>query len=410
MIQTKIDHFFLQEYAKLVSVHTSIFGVHNLELIEDAVQDALFDATELWRFSGMPKNPAGWLYKVSKNKCLDKLKYQKVRQDKQNDVVMWYEDQTVDNQSDSVFNDEQLVMMFTCAHPTLKQDDQITLTLKILCGFSSQEIARAFLSNKKTIEQHIVRAKRKLRDEHIKFEKPTESEIENRLSQVLKTIYLLFNEGYHSNSGEEQIRKDLCIDALRLTDLLLDSPLSKRAETYALQALLFFQMSRFDARHDDNGDIVLLEEQDRSKWDQYLIRKGLTALEKSSSGRTLTEYHLQAGIAACHAISESDQSTDWKQIVSQYDLLIQMNPNPIYKLNAAVARYMNKEKLVALDILNSLKSKLNSYYLYPAVMGEIYFREKQFDHAKTYFSQALDIVENESFKRFLQKKKALCET
>lgn len=406
-MKESLDHFFRKEYSKLVSLHTSKFGVGHLELIEDSVQDALVDATERWRFSGIPENPAGWLYQVSKNKCLDKFKYLKVRQVNETTLIDWYETKD-ESYADHYFDDEQLIMMFTCAHPLLKQEDQIALTLKILCGFSSGEIAKALISNSKTIEQRIVRAKRKLRDENVLFEKPSETEIEVRLNLVLKTIYLLFNEGYHSNSGAKQIRRDLCSEAIRLIKLLTNSKLTVNPESFALLALMLFQMSRFDAREDENGDILLLHEQNRSKWNQAFISEGVEALTKSSVGKVISEYHLQAGIAACHALSQSDELTDWKRIVFQYSMLIDLNPNPIYKLNSAVAKYMNREKISALNELKSLEFELKDYYLYSAVMGEIYLRENQKKNALKYFEDALILVENESFRRFIEKKKLRC--
>ncbi len=313
----------------------------------------------------------------------------------------------VENPSlDSVLADDELRLIFTCCHPILSQEAQVALTLKTLCGFNVSEIARSFLTNEPAIAQRLVRAKRKIKEKGIPYDVPEEAELENRLQSVLGVLYLLFNEGYNAHVGEDLIRQDLCDEAIRLTSLLASSSVGNQPPVHALLALILLQGSHFPARVDPEGNLLLLAEQDRSLWNKEMIQLGLHHLNLSAEGEDLTTYHLEAGIAACHAVSPTYEATDWSRILLYYEDLLAQNRSPVIFLNRAVAVSMLHgpdaaiQELKAIDNLPSMKS----YYLYPATLAELYMRKGEKISAAENYRRALELAGTEPEKRFLLRK------
>src|SRR5262245_7798959 len=307
-INNLVDHFFRHQSGKLVAIMTRVFGLHNLELAEDVVQGALVQALEAWKIYGVPEDPAAWMYRVARNKALDVMRRRDVSARLDPEWMRLTEGDEGYAPLSRFFlaheiTDSQLRMIFTCCHPDLPAESQIALTLKTLCGFSTHEIARAIFTTEANIKKRIARAKRKFVEKEITFEVPSGEALQIRIGSVHTVLYLLFNEGYSSSQPYELIRRDLCEEAVRLCALLFDHPATTNPETAALLALMLLHASRFDARLDEAGNILLLEEQDRGRWNQELIGRGLHFLNESASGDRLSRYHLEAAIAAQHSLA-----------------------------------------------------------------------------------------------------------
>jgi len=322
-----VDHLFRHRAGQMVATLTRIFGPENLPLAEEVVQEALVSALTQWSFHGVPDNPAGWLFRVARNKALDQLRRQKTLLKKEPEIVAALSRVEIENNE----RDDTLSMMLMCCHPAIPEESRIALTLKTVGGFSVDEIAHAFLAQKATIAQRLVRAKKVLRDCGIGLQ-PDPS----HLPSLLKVIYLMFNEGYTAHEGDALVRSDLCDEAIRLATLLLEWRTGNPA-CHALLSLMLLQAARLPARVDACGDIATLAEQDRSRWNQQLIASGMRHLAASASGDEMTTYHIEAAIAACHAVAPSFEETDWQRIVSLYDDLLDINPSPVAALNRAVA-------------------------------------------------------------------------
>lgn len=321
----------------MVAALGRVFGMAHLELAEEVVQEAMLQALRQWPFRGGPKEPAAWLRQTARNKALDAVRRQAAFRRKQEEIEERLRDETASEvQPFDEIADDQLAMMFACCHPVLAAESRVALTLKAVCGFGVAEIARAFLQPEATIAQRLVRAKNRLREAGVELTLPPPAEQAERLDSVLAVIYLLFNEGYTAHAGEDLVRRDLCDEALRLGWLLAERPDTGGPTTQALLALMMLQASRFDTRVDSEGVLLRLADQDRSKWDQRLIFAGLRRLERASAGPILSEYHLQAGIAAVHAVAASWDQTDWRHLLGVYDLLRQVAPSPVVELNRAV--------------------------------------------------------------------------
>src|SRR6266404_5642050 len=337
------EHLFRQESGKLVSVLTGIFGIDRLQLAEDVVQEALIRALQTWPYYGIPKNPAAWITQTAKNLALDLIRREKLFRDKQPEIVasteQWSADFSADDSPlfDTEIKDSRLRLMFACCHPLIAQEEQTALALKTLCGFSAAEIAKAFLTTEAAIAKRLTRARQKIRDLRIPFEIPSGSELSIRLNGVLQTLYLLFNEGYKASSGESLVKKDLCYEAIRLATLLAKHPVGNQPRTHALVALMFLNGARLPARVDAEGNILRLREQNRSLWNRAMINRGILHLGQSAAGDELSEYHLQAGISACHCTAVDYSPTNWPQILSLYDRLVLIDDSPIVALNRAVA-------------------------------------------------------------------------
>src|SRR5438477_230516 len=325
----------------MVAILTRIFGIEHLNLAEDVVQEALVRALQTWPYYGIPKNPSAWIMQVSRNLALDVVRRERVFRDKEAEIVrlMEHKNPAPDEAvfPDQELKDDRLRMMFACCHPLVASEAQVALALKTLCGFSTLEIGRAFLTREAVIAKRLTRAKQKIREARISFEIPAGREISQRLDGVLQTLYLLFNEGYKASGGEKLIREELCHEAIRLAALLAEHPAGNQPRTHALLALMLLNGARLLTRIDGAGNILRLQDQDRADWNGPMIARGFFHLAQSAAGDELNEYHLQAGIAACHCAAKDYPSTDWPQILSLYDRLTELNDSPVVALNRAVA-------------------------------------------------------------------------
>jgi len=411
-VQATLDHLFRRESGRIVAYLTRFFGPDHLDLAESAVQDALIKAIQTWPIQGIPDNPAAWILQVAKNAAIDSIRGGKfLAHDSVESLEATMADEGIAEEFVNEIRDDQLKLMFICCHPILPREARIALTLKTVCGFSVPEIAKAFLAKEETIAQRLVRAKQKIAESQVKFEVPNPDELESRLQSVLEVLYLVFNEGYSATEGTSLIRRDLCEEAIFRTQVLAEHPICRRPQIYALLALMHFQVSRFNSRLDSEGELLLLEEQDRSLWDQEHIGLGLKLLELSAEGEELTDYHLQAGIASCHATAKSFEDTQWERILSYYDLLLIKDHSPIVALNRAVAIAMIHGPAAGLDEIELIKDlpPLKSYYLLPATMAELNRRLGKMAEAKALYQKALALVGTEPEKRLIEKRIRACE-
>jgi RNA polymerase sigma factor (sigma-70 family) len=381
-----IGHLFRYEAGKMAAVLTRFLGVDNLDTAEDLVQDTLLKAMETWRFRGMPDNPTAWLYKVAHNKAIDWVREQqrKVMQAKEVESSATIEELFHEDE----IQDSVLRLMFTCCHPSIQPESQIALTLKTLGGLSVVEIANAFLTTEDTIAKRIYRAKEKIKIEKIKLEPPGIFEMPSRLDSVLQVLYLLYNEGYHSTHGDTMIREDLCAEAMRLTFLLIQHKSTNLPKVKALMALMCLQSSRFASRTGELGEIILLEEQDRSKWNQEFIAKGFNFLEQSSIGNVVSEYHVEASIASVHVLAKHFEETRWSALVNLYDILNELKPGPMTSLNRAIAigyAESPSQGIIELEKIESLKD----HYMHLCALGNFHLLNGNSILAKNLFKKAL---------------------
>ncbi len=408
-----VDHLFRHESGKMIAVLTRLLGIQNLQTAQDIVQDTLLQAMNTWSIHGTPGNPSAWLYKVAKNKAIDFLR----RHKKFNEITPKYayllqSELTRGNTITQLFldheiQDSQLRMMFACCHPSIPTESQIALTLKTLCGLSTAEIARAFLTTDDTITKRIYRAKEKIKAEAIELEVPAGDQLPSRINTVLKSLYLLFNEGYNSSHPEQLLREDLCHEAMRLCLLLAQHPVAGFPRANALLALMCFQASRFATRLDENNTIVLLKYQDRSKWSRPLIQKGFDYLDKAAEPFEVSPYHLEAAIASLHAAASSFEKTDWQSIYHLYEMLYQLQPNPVVAMNKAIASAYAISKQQALEELQQIKG-LEQHHLYYSSIGEVYFELNQTGMARDFFEKAISLTTSSAEKKLLQDKIQRC--
>jgi RNA polymerase sigma factor (sigma-70 family) len=400
-----IPHLFRTESRKLTAVLCKQFGVERLQLAEDIVGDTFLAALESWPYQGIPANPAAWLYTVAKNKARNYLSREQVFGNKIAGALVANAAQEPEAEidlSEKNISDSQLQMLFAVCDPVIPVEGQIALALRILCGFGTEEIATAFLSNKETISKRLTRAKEKLRSEKVTMAFPPASEIPLRLEAVLTTLYLLFSEGYYSESSDSVLREELCIEAMRLTQMLIDYPPTDLPATNALMALMCFQASRFAARKDSDGELVLYADQDEGLWDQQLITKGAQYLQRASTGNQLSKYHLEAGIAYWHTI-KTDTPEKWENILQLYNRLLQLAYSPVAALNRTYALAMANGKQEAIIAAEQLKLEKNPYY--HTLLGELY-SEIDGTRSKTHFEQALLLAKTDGDKKMLAKKLA----
>ena len=410
-----VEHLFRHESGKMVAILTRIFGVEHLTLAEDVVQEALVRALKTWPFYGVPKNPAAWIMRASRNLALDVVRRQKVFRAKEPEIVQRLEQpgptQPGSGFSENEINDDHLRMMFACCHPLIAPEAQVALALKTLCGFGIAEISRAFLTSEAAIAKRLTRAKQKIIDARVPFEIPEGEELTSRLDGVLHCLYLLFNEGYKASSGEKLVREELCHEAIRLTKLLSDHVSGDQPQTHALLALMLLNAGRLPGRLSIEGNLLRLQEQDRTCWDQTLIARGMFHFARSTAGGEITQYHLQAGIAACHCAAKDYESTDWKQILVLYDRLVAIDDSPVIALNRSVvlAKLFGPERgLESIVCIPDLK-KLESYYLLHAVRGELKSQLNDREAAARHFKKSLDLVELKSERLFLTQRLTNCE-
>lgn len=407
------EHLFRHEAGKLVSVLTSIFGIERLQLAEDVVQEALLRALQTWPYYGVPKNPAAWITQTAKNLALDVLRREKIFRGKAAAIIATM-DRAAEGDAvsfDHEIKDERLQMMFVCCHPLIPQEAQVALALKTLCGFSSAEIGRAFLTTEAAIEKRLVRARQKIRQARISFEIPAGQELSRRLDAVLQTLYLLFNEGYKASSGDRLVRQELCDEAIRLAALLAEHPAGNHPKTHALLALMLLNAARFSARVDTEGNILPLKDQDRSAWSAPLIARGMLHLSRAAAGDEVSAYHLQAGIAACHCSAPDYQSTDWQQILALYDRLIMQDDSAVIALNRAVALAQVNGPKAGLEAVAKIRDQgsLDSYYLLYVVLGEFELQLNHREAAANHLRMALQLTELKSEHSFLSRRLQECQ-
>jgi RNA polymerase sigma factor (sigma-70 family) len=409
------EHLFRRESGRMVAALTRIFGVHNLALAEDVVQDAFCRALELWKVRGMPENPSAWLMATAKNRALDVVRRERTARTFAPEMGRLLETEwTITPLVDEAFaahaiHAEQLRMMFSCCDPRLSEAAQVALILNILCGFGAAEIASAFLSGRAAIEKRISRGKKVLASSRRLFDL-ADAEFASRLSAVRRALYLLFNEGYHGASGEAAVRAELCGEAMRLTALLREYPAAATPATDALAALMCLHAARLPARIDSAGDLTSLAHQDRSRWDAGLLAEGLALLERSAAGPELTAYHLEAAIAAAHASARSVAETDWESIVALYDRLTDVAPSPVVALNRAIAIAERDGAERGLAEMHAIaeRGRLSSYPFYPAAVGELELRRGNPEGAREHFRAAVGLARNATERRFLEKRLRCC--
>lgn len=400
------EHLFRHESGKLVSVLTGIFGTGRLQMAEDVVQEALIRAMQTWPYQGIPKNPAAWLMQTAKHLALDLVRREKRFHEKEPEIIAQVEEGGGDQDSpmlDGEIKDDRLRLMFTCCHPLIPPDSQTALALKTLCGLSPREIASAFLTSEAAIAKRLTRARQRIQEQKIPFEIPSGPELASRLDGVQQTLLLLFNEGYKASSGESLVREELCTEAIRLTSLLAEHPAGNQPRTHALLALMLLNGARLPARVDSDGNILRLKEQDRSLWNREMIGRGIMHLGRSASGDEISEYHLHAGVAACHDTAPDDASTDWRQILSLYDRLAEIDDSPVIALNRAVAVAHVHGPAKGLEAVKAIsgRSELASYYLLYAVLGEFEVQMGNDLVAASHFHRALQLAELKSEQTFL---------
>ena len=397
----------------MIAVLTRIFGIHNLELVEDTVQETFLKALQVWKYNALPDNPSAWLMQVARNRTVDLIRRQQKMTDISAELRMRLQSDTENTIQhfflDSEIADSQLRMIFTCCHPELSAEDQVALTLKTVSGFGVAEIARALVSNDAAIQKRIYRAKEYIRTQHVQFEIPTGLALAERLEIVYTVLYLLFNEGYNSMKADELIRHDLCAEAMRLCKLLTEHKLGAQPSTFALLSLMCFQASRFDSRIGEDNTIILLQHQDRTKWDRELIRLGYYFLNQSSSGNYLSVYHIESAIAAEHCLAPDFESTDWEALLRLYNYLLERKPIPIVQLNRSIILAKTTDVNVAIDTIldiPGISGLLDRHYIYAAVLGDLYSRVGNTVESRRLLEKAYELTPSLAEKKLLQEKLA----
>jgi RNA polymerase sigma-70 factor (ECF subfamily) len=394
---------FRTEFSKITSVLCKLFGIEHIEIAEDIASDTFLSAVETWSYKGLPQNPTAWLYAVAKNKAKNQLHHNAIFTQKIVPQIKITTDKITEEEidlSEKNITDSQLQMLFALCHPVIPVEAQVGLSLRILCGFGIDEIANAFLTNKETINKRLFRAKEKLRTEKVAIEFPASTEINKRLETVLTTLYLLFNEGYFSESSDSVLREDLCLEAMRLTFLLIQNNETNLPEVNALFALMCFHASRFAARKDKNGVIILYEDQDESLWNKELIERGAYYLNQSSHGNKISKYHLEAGIAYWHTI-KNDTKEKWQNILQLYNHLLQIQYSPVAALNRTFA--LSKANGDAEAIKEAEKLQLTNNHYYYTLLGVLY-SDINTAKAKSNFEKAYALAKTQADKQTIKKK------
>ena len=401
--QELIPHLFRTEFRKITAVLCKAFGIEHIETAEDLASETFLSAIETWTYKGLPANPVAWLYTVAKNKAKNYVSRNnffdsKISKDIKSSSI---ESEEIEiDLSEKNITDSQLQMLFAICNPAISTEAQIGLSLRILCGFGIDEIASAFLSNKETINKRLFRAKEKLRSAKVQIEFPEKAEIGKRLETVLTTLYLLFSEGYYSESADTILREDLCQEAMRLTYLLIENEQTNLPKVNALLSLMCFHASRFDARKNDNGEIILYQDQDEKRWNQELITKGGYYLNLSSQGNEISKYHLEASIAYWHTIKE-DSKEKWENILQLYNRLLLVAYSPVAALNRTYALAKANGKQAAIKEAEKLNLTDNPFYY--ALLGELYTGIEN-SKAKEHFIKAILLAKTAADKHALQNK------
>lgn len=403
------EHYFRHEFGRLVAVLSRRFGVHRLELCEDAVQTALLRAMQSWSQQGLPNDRSAWLYRVALNEVLGALRREKRIDASVDDADLVAAEANAD---DAVYlehevRDDQLRMLFVCANPGIPRESQIAFALKILCGFSAEEIALRLFHSPEAIYKRLQRARAALREHVNEIDQPSAAELANRLPAVLEILYLLFTEGYSSAQPDQMIRHELCEEAIRLGRLLDEHPGGAVPETAALLALMYLDAARFDSRVDGAGGLLLLEEQDRSLWDHELIQIGISYLHRSARGGNFTRYHIEAAIAAEHCLAPTYPETRWDEIARLYEMLERVVPSPINTLNRSIAIAEWQGPDAGLALLEAIKPPawLLGYYLWDATLGELYRRRGDRDRATEHLTRALSAAPTHAEKELIRRRR-----
>lgn len=405
-IHDSLDHLFRHHAGQMVSVLCRIFGFGRIDMVEDAVQDALIAALRKWPFTGEPENPTAWLTQTAKNRMIDRL-----RRDGRSESTG--DDFDVPDPADEKpvyfsgeIAEDQLRMIFACCHPSIPPDGQVALTLKTVGGFSVSEIASAYLASDEAVAKMLTRAKSRLRDSGVAFDIPVAGEIAERLDTVLKVLYLMFNEGYGASGGNDLVRRDLCFEAIRLIELLAAHPMTSSPKVHAAAALFLFQASRLGARTDHAGELILLSDQDRSLWDPKLIGRGIRHMKLSASGGELSTFHLEAEIAAAYTLSTDYESTDWQRIFECYTLLQRLSFSRIAELNRVIVLGRIEGPAAALAALEDLADSqgLESYNLFHITHGHLLAETNRTGEAKEAFESAIGLTRNDAVRRFIERR------
>jgi RNA polymerase sigma-70 factor, ECF subfamily len=409
-----VERIYGEESGRILATLIRLLG--SFDLAEEVMQEAFAAALEQWPKRGLPDNPRAWLVSTAHHKGVDMLRRRTRFDSKRDELQRLAElEQQLSEAEENMLrpdgvSDDRLRLIFTCCHPALVLEAQVALTLRTLCGLSTEEIARAFLVPLPTMAQRLVRAKQKIRDAQIPYQVPAKQELTERLEAVMLVVYLVFNEGYSSSSGDAAIRRELCAEAIRLGRLICEL-LPGEDESRALLALMLLHDSRRMTRVDGDGEVVLLEEQNRDFWDHGEIREGLGLVESALRGGAAGAYALQAAIAALHAQATRSEETDWKQIVALYEALLRVQPSPVVELNHAVAVAMAEGPAAGLHLLDGLegKAELREYYLLPAARGDLLRRLQQWTDASLAYRRALALTSNEAARSFLSRRLAEVE-
>ncbi|MEY2877910.1 MAG: hypothetical protein RLZZ15_290 [Verrucomicrobiota bacterium] len=397
-----VEHFFRHETGRLHGALLRLVGTHNFALAEDVAQEAMLRALRVWSMGGVPANPSAWITQVAMNLARDALRHGRMAGGKEAALVTHAELTAPPPPSPAAalaraheIRDDTLRLLFVCCHPAIAADAQVVLALKMLCGFGTGEIARAFLTSEAAIEKQLTRTKQRIAEAGLPFDLPDGADLAPRLDGVLAALCLLFNEGYKASAGDRLLREELCAEAIRLTTLLVAHPAGDTPRSHALLALMLLTAARFPSRLDAHGELLRLDDQDRSKWDAALIARGLAELSAAARGDALSEYHLQAGIAALHCTAPDSAATDWPRIVRHYDALLALKPSPIVALNRAVAvanAHGPEAGLAALAAIEP-REKLEAHYLLHAVLGELNWRLSRHAAAAGNFRRALHLAQ-----------------
>lgn len=406
-----VDAFFREKWRDVIVVLTRRFGPQHLDDIENAVQTAMVRALDTWPLAGIPDNPGGWIFTVAKNHMLDRLRKAKLAAESVPAVTdRLYSDESDTPEWAGPLEDDTLRMILVCCHPRLTARESIAITLRLICGLGTHDVAGGLLIADAAARKLLYRTKEKIRGSRFSFELPEPDEQAARLDRVLQIVYLLFNEGYAARTGDDLTRNDLCAEAQRLADLLLRSQMAQEGRVWALAALMAFQASRLPARVDGEGRLLRLQEQDRSRWDRRQIALGFRFLDQSMSGESRSRYHIEAAIAACHAAASTYDDTDWRRIRGFYDDLMTVAPSPVVELNRSVAVMMTEGPAAGLNVLQTLEDApaLRDSYLLPALQGDFEARAGRPDVAAAYYRTALDKSENSPVRAFLADQISAC--
>lgn len=405
MTDTLVEHSFRREYGRLVALLTRRLGSARLELVEDAVQAALVRAMQAWPRSGIPSDPAGWLYRTARNAAIDTLRRESALAER----LPAPPDGVIELPDDHPIGDEPLRMLFTCCHPELPDESRIALALKVVCGFGITEIARALLTTDANVQKRLTRAKDKLAEVGFDASEVPDAELSARRESMHSVLYLLFNEGYHSSAETDLIRRDVCEEAIRLAELLAAHPTLGSPASEALLALMLMHAARFDARQSESGELLLLAEQDRTKWDDSTIRAGFVWLERSARGDELSRYHLEAAILAEHCRAPTFAETDWDRIVSLYDMLCEREPSWLHALSRAVAVGERDGPVAGLAALPAgAPVGTIRYGPWHAARGEMLLRSGNLPAARDAFTTARDLAATSAERAFLDARIGKC--